>query len=285
MLTFKQYMICESASERKIQKGFSDPPTQIDGAEVVHHDPASETTVYHVKHPKGAYALGSRTGWCTATPQKSFAHEYLRRGNLFTILKGNRRFNYHIEHGFPYDEEFRDEENKRASVDNVIPDHVASNIEDIPPHRFEEKWKKPPNRFENMSQKQAIKNIKDLDTNDRLSVFKTIAEGPRAHTSNTGSLSLEDHEAIANKMNAGDLHHFHDDPEHARYIASNAADTDKIAARMKDHPDPVVQGIVRQRVALAGGEKALISQRPEPEPISNDPNQFRLKFPTVKKKA
>lgn len=285
MLTFKQFMICESATERKIQKGFSDPPIQVDGAEVVHHDPASETTVYHVKQPKGAYTLGSRTNWCTSTPQQSFAHTYLRDGNLFTILKGGRRFNYHVDKDQWRGTEFKSETNKSAEISQVLPGHVISHIDNIPHTGFNEKWKKPPNRFESMSQKQTIKSIKDLDTNDRLSVFKTIAEGPRAHSLGTGSLSLEDHEAIASKLNAGDLHHFHDDSEHARYVASNAADIDKVASRMKDHPDPVVQGIVRQRVALAGGEKALVPQRPEPEPISNDPNQFRLKFPTVKKKA
>jgi hypothetical protein len=143
MLTFKQFNLFESALERKIQKGFRDTPAEVPGATVVHHDPEAKTTIYHVTHPEGAYTLGSKTGdpdiprsgWCTATPKNAFAHQYLRRGNLFTILHHSRRFNYHVGKKENEGEfEFKDDNNNDDHLYRYIDRDVAQKLVDIPPN-------------------------------------------------------------------------------------------------------------------------------------------------------
>jgi hypothetical protein len=150
MLTFKQFNLFESALERKIQKGFRDPPAEVPGASVVHHDPEAKTTIYHVTHPEGAYTLGSKTGdpdvpyssWCTNTPHRGFAHKYLRTGNLFTMLHHSQRFNLHIptkenENGYRA-AEFKNQKNEPDHLYRYMSMDVAQKLVDIPHTGFNE---------------------------------------------------------------------------------------------------------------------------------------------------
>lgn len=286
MFTFRQFMLFESATERKIQKGFSDPPVQVDGADVVHHDPESQTTIYHIKHPKGAYTLGSKTTWCTATPRRSFAHSYLHSGNLFTILKGDRRFNYHMGRNYPYDLEFKDENNDDVHPHNIIHPSVDDHLEDIPPHNFKEKWKKPPHPISTMPEKDAIREIKSQDPKNRMISYQSMVHGVDQHPNGrvrANDVINERETAVAGRFNANDLHHFHDD-DHlpaARFVA-HYGDLDKVAHKMKDHPDTEVQKIIKNRVSRAGGEGTLISQPPESS-FSDDPNQLKMKLSAPRK--
>jgi hypothetical protein len=292
MFTFRQFMLFESATERKIQKGFSDPPVQVDGADVVHHDPESQTTIYHIKHPKGAYTLGSKTTWCTATPKRSFAHEYLNAGNLFTIVKGARRYNYYtrreqFHHHQIHHQEFRDEKNKRLHPHDVISPEVNTNIDNIAIHDFKEKWKKPPHPIATMPEKDAIREIKSQTPKARLISYKSMVHGVEQHPNQR--VREDDEEmggretAIASRFNEYDLHHFHDDTHlpNARFVA-HYGDLDKVAHKMKDHPDPEVQKIIKNRVSRAGGEGTLISQPPESS-FSDDPNQLKMKLSVPRK--
>ena len=286
MFTFRQFMLFESATERKIQKGFSDPPVQVDGAEVVHHDPESETTIYHVKDPKGAYTLGSKTTWCTATPKRSFAHDYLRAGNLFTIVKGSRRYNYHV-HKSLKKFEFKDEENEGEHLYKQISPEVARKIVSIPHTGFNSEWKRPPHPIASMSEKDAIREIKSQTPKARLISYKSIVHGFEQHPNQR--VREDDEEmggretAIASRFNEYDLHHFHDDTHlpNARFVA-HYGDLDKVAHKMKDHPDSEVQRIIKDRVSRAGGEGTLISQPPESS-FSDDPNQLKMKLSAPRK--
>jgi hypothetical protein len=292
MLTFKQFNLFESALERKIQKGFRDTPAEVPGAEVVHHDPESKTTIYHVKRPEGAYALGSRTEWCTATPQKAFAHQYLRKGNLFTILHHSQRFNLHIgKKENEGENEFKDAKNQDERIYRYISMDVAQKLVDIPHTGFKSNYKRPPHPIATAPEKDSIKLIKSQDSKDRMVSYNTMVHGISEHPNITIQASADPttnhrEEAVEERFNANDLHHFHDDPHlPAARLVAQYGDIDKVAHKMKDHSDGEVQRIIKGRVSRAGGEKALIPQRPEPEPTSNDPNQFTMKLPTPKKKV
>jgi cytochrome c1 len=167
---------------------------------------------------------------------------------------------------------------------------VAQKLVDIPHTGFKSNYKRPPHPIATAPEKQAINLIKSQDSKNRMVSYNTMVHGIDEHPNRdniSANPTTSHHEhAVEERFNANDLHHFHDDPHlPAARLVAQYGDIDKVAHKMKDHPDGEVQRIVKGRISRAGGEKALIPQRPEPEPISNDPDQFKMKLPTPKKKA
>jgi hypothetical protein len=188
---------------------------------------------------------------------------------------------------YPYDIELKDENNDDVHPDEVLHPSVHDKLEDMPVHDFNEKWKKPPHPISTMPEKEAIKEIRSQEPKDRVTSYKSMIHGVDQHPE--GRVQANDRvrereTAVAGRFRANDLHHFSDDPHlpAARLVATHG-DLDKVAHKMKDHLDPEVQRIIKDRVSRAGGEKALIPQPPESN-FSDDPNQLKMKLSAPRKK-
>lgn len=133
MKTFKEYIFLESSIQRKIEDGSGETAYDIPGTDVVHHDPEKKLTVYHMKTPKSCYILGSGTSLCTNTKNKSFAHDYLRKGNLFMIHHGDKRH----QTFFTKDKESNDEGPlsdwaTKGPLHKVVGDEVITKMRNLP---------------------------------------------------------------------------------------------------------------------------------------------------------
>lgn len=282
MKSFLQYILHEATLDKKIKKGFSETPLDIPDAEVVHHDPETQTTIYHLKKPKAAYAFGGGTSWCTNSPKRPFAHSYLKRGNLFGIIKGKSRYQYHhTESALPGgSHELRDIENNSVGhfISEILPKDVFGKLLNIPHKPLREKWKQPPHPIHSMSKDEVVSNILSRSPSERLSAYRTIHFGAEYERHQ----DEDEHNAIAAKFDTNDLHRFHSDPIHHDFIASHGA-LDEVAHRMKNHPDVHTRNIIKRRIELSGGERYLIKPHPETQTI-NHPDQISFKFPQIRKK-
>lgn len=278
MLSFKTFIteqvLAESALERKIVDGFSETPHAIEGADIVHHDPATQTTVYHLKHHSALTTFGTQCRWCTSPKASTWSGKYLRSGNVFGIVKGKDRYQMFVPKKGGTGERDKAEFN---NTDNrgVIPKHqslilgagVLSKLKKM-------KHAVPKYDWTKMSDKEAVRELKSLPNDDRLRHFHAIA-GTGGVSINPGST----YEKIQQKFDKRDLHHFSDDPDHHTFIAAHAPID--LVAHMKDHPDGETRRVINQRIRAVGGRLL----QPEPKStFQNDPNQLGLDLPKVKAK-
>lgn len=272
MISFKTF-IFESALERKIINGFSQHPLEIGGAEVVHHDPLTQTTVYHLKHHDALSTFGTQCRFCTSPKSNNWSGKYLRSGNVFGVMKGTNRFQMFIPKkggtGERTDPEFRDTSNSSVSDTKVLPEGLKSQLTKIKHAAPNYKWSK-------MSDAEAIRDLKGLPSGDRLSHYQAIV--------NSGGIAIAPgsaYDEIQKKFNKNDLHHFIDDTDHSSFLAAHAPLDD--VAHLKNHPDLETQRIVKQRLSLVGGDHNIIQKEPK-STFQNNPNQLGLNLPKPKGK-
>lgn len=267
--TFKEF-IAESAFDRKITKGFSDPPLDIPGAKIVHHDPAAKLTVYHLQKPEACYKFGTSAKWCTNTPKREFAHKYLKAGNLFGIMKGTNRYQYHhIKKN--HQVELRDENNHtphHLDTTSIFKDkRVLGNMMSTKHKPYRGDWANDAvknHKIMKSSEKDAIAHIHSMSSGDRMRTYAAIHWG----VDDRHGFDLQpEHRAAAARFNSNDLHKFHADPDNHAFIATYG-NLDQIAHHMKDHPDAHTRKIVANRIKLSGGEGNMI--KPDYEHYHSD---------------
>lgn len=286
MISFKTF-ISEAAIHRKIENGYSDTPIQHPGAKVIHHDPSNRMTIYHLTTPEACHDFGTNSKWCTATKKKDFAHEYVRKGKVFAIHKGESRFQaYHPVskkenlHYNPSVKEFRDTDNRSLDPQSQV--HVLGNGNKMRHHEVESKmkatkhkryngpdWEPPPHPFQTMPEHEVVQAVKNMSSQERRDHFHAVI--------NPEHLSDESEIGLSRRFNKQDLHHFHDDTDHASLIA-HYGDLNKVAHTMGNHPDHEIRRIVQQRIQRVGGMKNILPPSPAPSNFQHHPDQFPMKF-------
>lgn len=269
--SFKEF-IAESALERKLTKGFSDPPVQIPGADIIHHDPEKRTTIYHLKKPEACYKYGNKASWCTNTKNREFAHSYLKAGNVFGIVHGANRYQYHHIKKANH-VEFRDTDNKAVPLDTHDAifhgnhgRHVLGAMLSTKHRPIRSDWKPPRHPYSTKPEGDVVKHVLSLPASERLQHYNAIHFGqnyPQYHSDEEENNGF----AIAARFNTNDLHKFHSDPDHHDFIATHG-NLDQVAHHMKDHPDPHTRKIVANRIKMSGGEANMI--KPDYEHYHSD---------------
>lgn len=279
MISFKTF-ISESALDRKITKGTGATQIDIPGATVIHHDPQKAITVYHLKTPDACYSWGTGSKWCTATKRKNYAHKYLRTGNVFGIHHNEGRYQMYVPKGKdnPNTGEYKDIENNGASSHyQYLPGEVRGKLQKTRFSKYKgPDWEPPPHPYRSMPHHTIVAAIKNLPDQERREHFEAMRLG-RGTMDRPIHYGSEDETAIADRFDKNDLHHFHDDPVHATFIAAHA-NIDDVAHTMGNHPDHGVRHIIQQRVKLAGGMKNILPPGPAPSNFQHHPDQFPMKF-------
>jgi hypothetical protein len=97
MITFKKFL-SESALQRKFKKQTGATKLDVEGADVVHHDPENHLTVYHAKTHDGLKRLVNGMGNCLAKAHDDFRQGYMSRGNVFLIHSKRDRITHFVPH-------------------------------------------------------------------------------------------------------------------------------------------------------------------------------------------
>lgn len=88
-----------------------------EGADLVHNDKERGVTVHHIKTEQASCSYGAGTKWCTIGKKDNSFNAFNKRGPVFIIQHGGRKYQFHNATN-----EFKDEKNDDVEFKDLHPD-------------------------------------------------------------------------------------------------------------------------------------------------------------------
>jgi len=102
----------ETTTKRQEKKAI-----KSEGADLVHNDGERGVTVHHIKTEQASCSYGAGTKWCTSGRKNNMFNAYNKRGPMFVIQHGGRKYQFHNA-----SDQFTDEKDNPVKFSDLHPD-------------------------------------------------------------------------------------------------------------------------------------------------------------------